>query len=91
MATLLAICVVFGVHSFVDWTWFVPGNAVLALLLGIFAAIATTAMGPPPYGRANDHAASRQSDIQPMLISGERKSLPRKRTPAEWSSSEFWG
>jgi tetratricopeptide (TPR) repeat protein len=24
--------VVFGVHSFVDWTWFVPGNAVLALL-----------------------------------------------------------
>jgi tetratricopeptide (TPR) repeat protein len=32
MATLLAICVVFGVHSFVDWTWFVPGNAVLALL-----------------------------------------------------------
>ena len=32
MATLMAICVVFGVHSFVDWTWFVPGNAVLALL-----------------------------------------------------------
>jgi cytochrome c-type biogenesis protein CcmH/NrfG len=32
MATLLAICVTFGVHSLVDWTWFVPGNAVLALL-----------------------------------------------------------
>ena len=32
MATLLAICVVFGVHSLIDWTWFVPGNAVLALL-----------------------------------------------------------
>jgi O-antigen ligase/polysaccharide polymerase Wzy-like membrane protein len=32
MATLLTICVVFGVHSFVDWTWFVPGNAILALL-----------------------------------------------------------
>jgi tetratricopeptide (TPR) repeat protein len=32
MATLLAICVIFGVHSFVDWTWFVPGNAILALL-----------------------------------------------------------
>jgi tetratricopeptide (TPR) repeat protein len=24
--------VVFAVHSFVDWTWFVPGNAVVALL-----------------------------------------------------------
>jgi tetratricopeptide (TPR) repeat protein len=32
MATLFAVCVVFGVHSFVDWTWFVPGNAILALL-----------------------------------------------------------
>ena len=32
MATLLSICVVFGVHSFVDWTWFVPGNAILAIL-----------------------------------------------------------
>ncbi|MEN3283419.1 MAG: hypothetical protein V7607_4559 [Solirubrobacteraceae bacterium] len=32
MGTLLTICVVFGVHSFVDWTWFVPGNAILALL-----------------------------------------------------------
>ena len=32
MATLLAVCVVFGVHSFIDWTWFVPGNAILALL-----------------------------------------------------------
>jgi hypothetical protein len=32
MATLFTICVVFGVHSFIDWTWFVPGNAILALL-----------------------------------------------------------
>jgi tetratricopeptide (TPR) repeat protein len=32
MATLLCIVVVFGVHSFVDWTWFVPGMAILALL-----------------------------------------------------------
>ncbi len=32
LRTLLAVVVVFGVHSFVDWTWFVPGTAVLALL-----------------------------------------------------------
>jgi O-antigen ligase len=32
MATLLVICLVFGLHSFIDWTWFVPGNAILALL-----------------------------------------------------------
>jgi O-antigen ligase len=32
MLTLLAVVVVFGVHSLVDWTWFVPGDAVPALL-----------------------------------------------------------
>jgi hypothetical protein len=30
--TLTAIVVTFGVHSFVDFTWFVPGLAVVALL-----------------------------------------------------------
>jgi tetratricopeptide (TPR) repeat protein len=32
LVTLGSIVLVFGVHSFVDWTWFIPGNAVLALL-----------------------------------------------------------
>jgi O-Antigen ligase len=32
MATLATVVLVFGVHSFVDWTWFVPGTAVIALL-----------------------------------------------------------
>jgi hypothetical protein len=29
---LVAVAVVFGVHSTVDWTWFVPANAVCGLL-----------------------------------------------------------
>jgi hypothetical protein len=32
MATLATVVLVFGVHSFVDWTWFVPGTAVVGLL-----------------------------------------------------------
>jgi tetratricopeptide (TPR) repeat protein len=32
LLTLVATVVVFGVHSFVDWTWFVPANAAVALL-----------------------------------------------------------
>jgi hypothetical protein len=32
LLTLLSIVVIFAAHSFVDWTWFVPGNAVVALL-----------------------------------------------------------
>jgi tetratricopeptide (TPR) repeat protein len=32
LATLAAIVLVFGVHSFIDWTWFVPATACTALL-----------------------------------------------------------
>ena len=32
LMTMLTVVVIFGVHSFVDWTWFVPGTAVVALL-----------------------------------------------------------
>jgi tetratricopeptide (TPR) repeat protein len=40
--------VTFGVHSFVDWTWFVPGTAMLALLCaGWVAARGPLAAGMP--------------------------------------------
>jgi O-Antigen ligase len=32
LLTMLTVVVIFGVHSFVDWTWFVPGTAVIALV-----------------------------------------------------------
>lgn len=32
LATLLAVVVAFGLHSAIDWTWFVPGVAIPALL-----------------------------------------------------------
>jgi hypothetical protein len=32
MLTLAVVVVVFGVHSAVDWTWFVPANAAVAVL-----------------------------------------------------------
>ena len=32
LITLATVVVVFGVHSFVDWTWFIPGTAVPAML-----------------------------------------------------------
>jgi hypothetical protein len=32
LLTLVAVVVVFGVHSLVDWTWLVPANAAAALL-----------------------------------------------------------
>ena len=32
MLTLVVIALIFGAHSFVDWTWFVPANAGVGLL-----------------------------------------------------------
>jgi cytochrome c-type biogenesis protein CcmH/NrfG len=32
LLTLATVVIVFAVHSLIDWTWFVPGNAVVALL-----------------------------------------------------------
>jgi tetratricopeptide (TPR) repeat protein len=32
MLTLVVVVIVFGVHSAVDWTWFVPANAGVAML-----------------------------------------------------------
>jgi hypothetical protein len=32
MLSMLCVVVVFGAHSLIDWTWYVPGNACVALL-----------------------------------------------------------
>ncbi|HTU78170.1 MAG TPA: O-antigen ligase family protein [Solirubrobacteraceae bacterium] len=32
LLAMLCVVVVFGAHSFVDWTWYVPGDACVALL-----------------------------------------------------------
>ena len=46
MLTMLCIVIVFGVHSFADWTWYVPGDAFVALLCAGWLA----GRGPLPAG-----------------------------------------
>lgn len=36
--TLVTVVIMFGVHSLIDWTWFVPGTAVVALVCAGFVA-----------------------------------------------------
>jgi tetratricopeptide (TPR) repeat protein len=55
LLTLVAVVVVFGVHSFVDWTWFVPANAAVALLAAGWVA------GRGPLGHEPVAATSRGS------------------------------
>jgi tetratricopeptide (TPR) repeat protein len=54
MVTLIAIAVVFGVSSLVDWTWFVPANAVMGLI-----AAAWVIARPPLRTRLQDAALAR--------------------------------
>jgi tetratricopeptide (TPR) repeat protein len=43
LLTLLAVVVAFGVHSLIDWTWLVPGTALVALVCAGYAI----GLGPP--------------------------------------------
>ena len=64
MLTLAIVVVVFGVHSAIDWTWFVPANAGVAMLCagwvagrGPLRARLDAPDGPPgPTGPAWPHA-----------------------------------
>jgi hypothetical protein len=51
MLSMLCLVVVFGIHSTVDWTWFVPGDACVALLCAGWLAgrgpLAATAVEGP--------------------------------------------
>jgi hypothetical protein len=60
LLTLVAVVLVFGVHSAVDWTWFVPANAAVALLCAGWvvgrgplrsraATPGTALVAPPPH------------------------------------------
>jgi Tfp pilus assembly protein PilF len=54
LLSTMCIVVVFGVHSFVDWTWYIPGNALVALLCAGWLA----GRGPLAAGDANAPAGS---------------------------------
>jgi hypothetical protein len=56
LITMTSVVVVFGVHSLIDWTWFVPANAVVALLCAGWVA------GRTPLRDRLSHIPGGQSD-----------------------------
>jgi cytochrome c-type biogenesis protein CcmH/NrfG len=57
MLTMLCVVVAFGIHSFADWTWYVPGNACVALLCAGWLA----GRGALPAGDLRAPAGSEQA------------------------------
>jgi hypothetical protein len=84
IVTLIAVVVVFAVHSAVDWTWFVPGNAAVALLCAGWvagrgplrdrlaspepAAPARTVVWPPPRRLARWRTLPRRRALGVALV-----------------------
>jgi tetratricopeptide (TPR) repeat protein len=66
LLTMCAVVVVFGVHSFVDWTWFVPGNAVPALILAGWVSGCCATLGVA--GAASSRAALRSAVRSPVRL-----------------------
>jgi hypothetical protein len=67
MLAMLCIVVVFGVHSFADWTWYVPGDAFVALLCAGWLA----GRGPLPAGRLQAPAGSPGAALAPLDASAQ--------------------
>jgi hypothetical protein len=71
MLTLLCIVVVFGVHSFADWTWYVPGDACVALLCAGWLA----GRGPLPAGNLAVPAGA-PAAAEPALLASAAGAAP---------------
>ena len=62
MLTMLCVVVVFGIHSFADWTWYVPGNAFVALLCAGWLA----GRGPLSAGSLSAPAGAPSAALPPL-------------------------
>ncbi|HEX4115620.1 MAG TPA: O-antigen ligase family protein [Solirubrobacteraceae bacterium] len=90
MLAMLCIVIVFGVHSFADWTWYVPGDAFVALLCAgwlagrgpLSAGRLGVPAGSPAAALPLDALASDQSSESAagtaIPLSGEQPTLPTR-------------
>jgi tetratricopeptide (TPR) repeat protein len=79
LATLATVVLVFGVHSFIDWTWFVPANACTALLCAGWVA----GRGPLRARMAADEARLEAPVVQAAPRARARAVLGRLRPPSD--------
>ncbi len=62
LLSMLCVVVTFGVHSFADWTWYVPGDAFVALLCAGWLA----GRGPLPAGNLEEPAGAPSAERSPL-------------------------
>ena len=83
LITMTSVVVVFGIHSLIDWTWFVPANAVVALLCAGWVAgrapLADRLSGAPPASRAPPRLARDPGLLSLRPRGGDRRAGRRDR------------
>jgi hypothetical protein len=72
LLTMLCVVVAFGAHSLVDWTWYVPGNACVALLFAGWLA------GRGPLSRIGDR---RPATVAAAQDGGSSRATSASRRP----------
>lgn len=77
LLSMLCLVAVFGVHSFVDWTWYVPGDAFVALLCAGWLAGRGPVEGWPVAG-----SAPTREWVTPALTNGSQASPHPREAPA---------
>jgi hypothetical protein len=68
MLSMLSLVVVFGIHSTVDWTWFVPGNACVALLCAGWLAGRGPLGSPPDRGKRGKLSLPALRELGPLRV-----------------------
>jgi hypothetical protein len=80
LLTLLCLVVTFGVHSLVDWTWYVPGDACVALLCaGWLAGRGPLAATAPGAAGMRDAAAEGPALAQTVVLPPPHESAEQAR------------
>ena len=74
LLTMACVVIVFGAHSLIDWTWYVPGDAIAALVLAGWLAGRGPLRGWAPAIETGSGAAARNGD-------GGRETSPRFGRP----------
>jgi hypothetical protein len=90
LLTLCAVVIVFGVHSFVDWTWFVPATTAVALLAaGWVAGRGPLGAGEPhdpagPDGRLGERLRAGLRERPRAILAGAAAALALVATWTVW-------
>jgi hypothetical protein len=78
MLTMLCVVIVFGVHSFADWTWYIPGDACVALMCAGWLA----GRGALPIGNPTAPAGTPAAALSPESLVASQQIPVESAQPA---------